>query len=351
MTGEEAASVSETVVVTGASAGVGRAVALAFGREGASVGLLARHEAALQEVVEEIEAAGGRAIAVVTDVADAEQVEEAAERVERAFGPITVWVNNAMATVFSPLADMNAREFERATDVTYLGVVYGTMSALRRMRPREAGMVVQVGSALAYRSIPLQSAYCGAKHAIRGFTDAVRCELLHDESNVGISSVHLPAINTPQFQWARARIGHHPRPLDPIYDPEVAADAVLWAARHRWREVIVGNSTLMTVTGNKVAPGLLDHYLAHAAYEGQHGHQRLESERSGNLFEPVAGYHAVRGPFDADSKQWSLPFWATTYPATVLGGGLLLAGIAGAIADHLRRPKRRRRKRRRRELF
>src|SRR5690348_4254057 len=245
---------SEVVVITGASAGVGRATAAAFARRGARLGLLARGPERLQAAREEMEHLGGQALAVPTDVADPDAVERAADLVERQFGPIDVWVNNAMVTVFSPFSEIRPDEFKRATEVTYLGAVYGTMAALRRMLPRDRGAIVQVGSALAYRSIPLQAPYCGAKHAILGFTASVRTELLHNHSHVRLTMVHLPAMNTPQFSWCRTRLPRHPQPVPPIFEPEVAAQGIYWAAHHRRRELLIGGSTVKAVVGNKVAP-------------------------------------------------------------------------------------------------
>src|SRR5215471_9826586 len=232
---------SQTVVITGASAGVGRAAAAAFARRGASIGLIARGRAGLDGARREVESLGGRAIAILADVADADQVEAAACAIEDQLGPIDVWVNNAMTSVFSPVKDMNASEFRRVTEVTYLGVVHGTLAALRRMLPRKSGTIVQVGSALAKRSIPLQSAYCAAKHAIEGFTESLRCELLHDDCNVHVTLVHLPAMNTPQFRWVKSRLPHYPQPVPPIYQPEVAAEAIVWASKHgKKKELYVG---------------------------------------------------------------------------------------------------------------
>jgi NAD(P)-dependent dehydrogenase (short-subunit alcohol dehydrogenase family) len=234
---------TRVVVVTGASAGVGRATAIAFARKGAAVGLLARGADGLDGARRDVEAAGGEALVVPTDVSDPEQVERAATAVEEALGPLDVWVNNAMATVFSPFTKITPEEYKRATEATYLGYVWGTMAALRRMLPRDRGVIVQVGSALAYRAIPLQAPYCGAKHAIQGFTESVRCELLHDRSSVRLTMVQLPALNTPQFDWGRSRMPRKPQPVPPIYQPKVAADAIVWAAGARRREVYVGGST------------------------------------------------------------------------------------------------------------
>jgi NAD(P)-dependent dehydrogenase (short-subunit alcohol dehydrogenase family) len=241
----------QVVVITGASAGVGRAAALAFAKRGARIGLLARDPLGLEDARREVESLGGRAIAVPTDVADAAQVEAAAEEVEAQLGEIDVWVNNAMSTVFARFVEIEPDEFKRATDVTYLGAVHGTMAALKRMLPRDHGAVVQVGSALSYRAIPLQSAYCGAKFAMRGFTDALRTELLHDGSNVWVTMVQLPAVNTPQFDWCRSKLPKHPQPVPPIYQPEVAGEAVYWAAQHRRREVVVGFSSMKAIVGNQ----------------------------------------------------------------------------------------------------
>ncbi|HLK42485.1 MAG TPA: SDR family oxidoreductase, partial [Thermoleophilia bacterium] len=248
----------EIVVVTGASAGVGRATAHAFARRGARVGLIARGREGLDQAAAEVERLGGEALVLPADVADPDQVEAAAEAVEEQFGPIDVWINDAMATVFAPLLEITPDEFRRATEVTYLGTVHGTMSALRRMIPRDRGTVVQVGSALAYRAIPLQSAYCGAKFAIRGFTDSIRTELRHDHSSVWLTMVQLPAVNTPQFEWCRTRLPNHPQPVPPIFEPEVPAEAVYWAAHHRRRELTVGGSALKAIWGNRLSPRLAD---------------------------------------------------------------------------------------------
>src|SRR4051812_26690960 len=243
------------VVITGASAGVGRAAVRAFAREGADIGLLARGIDGLEGARSEVEAAGGRALVVPTDVADAQTVEAAAERVERELGPIDVWVNNAMVSVFSPVKEMTAGEIRRVTEVTYLGVVHGTLSALKRMLPRDRGVIVQVGSALAYRGIPLQSAYCGAKHAIQGFTESLRCELMHDQSRVRVTMVQLPAMTPPQFDGGKGRLPRQPQPVPPIYAPEVAADAIVWATSTHRREISVGAPTAIAIWGNKFAAG------------------------------------------------------------------------------------------------
>ena len=256
-------------MVTGASAGVGRATVQAFARRGARLGLIARGPDGLEATRAEVERLGGSALMFAVDVADADKVEEAAARVEEAFGPIDIWVNNAMVSVFSPVKEMTAEEFHRVTEVTYLGVVYGTLAALKRMLPRDRGSIVQVGSALAYRGIPLQAAYCGAKHAIQGFTESLRCELLHDKSNVRVTMVQLPALNTPQFGWVKSRLPRKAQPIPPIFQPEIAAEAIYFAAHHPRREFYVGWSSVTAIVTNKFFPGVLDRILAQRAYESQ----------------------------------------------------------------------------------
>jgi short-subunit dehydrogenase len=332
-----AANDREVAVITGGSAGVGRAVAIRLAREGHPLGLLARDAEGLERTQIAITELGGRALAIRTDVAEWELVEAAADRIEAELGPIGIWINNAMVTVFSPFAAMRPDEFERVTRVTYLGIVNGTRAALGRMRPRDRGIVVQVGSALAYQAIPLQSAYCGAKFAARGFTDAVRAELRRDNSAVAVTTVHLPAINTPQFLWARSRLPAEPRPLAPIFDPETAAGSVLFAIRHRWREVHFGHSCALTVVGSRMAPGLLERYLAGAASEGQKSKRPQVGERAGNLFEPISGVHALRGTFEDETRSTTLPLWMTTFPLATLAAALVILilalVIAGLIAD------------------
>ncbi len=316
----------EVVVVTGASAGVGRAIAHAFAKRGAHIGLVARGEHGLTGAQEEVASFGGKALVLPTDVADHEQVEAAAEAVEREFGPIDVWVNDAMATVFAPFLEVTPEEFKRATEVTYLGAVYGTMSALKRMVPRDRGIVVQVGSALAYRAIPLQSAYCGAKFAIRGFTDSVRTELMHDGSNVWITMVQLSAVNTPQFNWCRTKLPDHPQPVPPIYQPEVPAEAVYWAAHHHRREIAVGFSAVKAIFGNKLAPRFADWYLARTGYKSQQIQGMPVNGRPDNLYEPVPEEAATHGMFDSRAQARSYQLWANMHRP------LVAAAVAGAAA-------------------
>jgi NAD(P)-dependent dehydrogenase (short-subunit alcohol dehydrogenase family) len=301
------------------------------------MGLLARGEDGLDGARAEVEAAGGRALAVATDVSRAEDVERAAEEIERKLGPIDVWVNNAMVSVFSPFSEMTADEFRRVTEVTYLGVVYGTMAALKRMIPRDRGTIVQVGSALAYRSIPLQSAYCGAKHAIRGFTDSIRCELAHDRRHVRITMVQMPALNTPQFSWVRTRLPRRPQPVPPIFEPEVAALAIAYASRRPRREIDVGGSTVAAIVGNAVAPRLLDRYLGRTGYASQQTAEPLPAERPDNLFAPVAGDHGAHGRFDVRSRRRSVELWATTHRGWIAGAIATGAvALAGAVARRRR---------------
>jgi len=304
---------SEVVVVTGGSAGVGRATVRRFAQSKAKVGILARGNEALKAARADVEQLGGEAIAIPTDVAYSEQVEAAAEKVEQRFGPIDVWVNNAMTTVFAPFLEVTPEEFRRATEVTYLGFVYGAMSALKRMVPRGRGTVVQVGSALAYRSIPLQSAYCGAKFAIRGFTDSVRTELLRRNSRVHITMVQMPALNTPQFDWCETRLPNGPQPVPPIFQPEVAAEAIFYAAHHRRREMYVGRSTVKAIVANKVFPSILDRYLAKTGYRSQQTDEPVPPHRPSNLFHPLRGDPGAHGGFDNRAQSISPQLWANTH--------------------------------------
>jgi NAD(P)-dependent dehydrogenase (short-subunit alcohol dehydrogenase family) len=302
-----------TVVVTGGSAGVGRATARAFARDGAEVAVIARGEQRLAATKAELEAFGVKCVAISADVADAAAVEAAAEQVENELGPIDVWVNNAMATVFAPMSDITPEEFRRATEVTYFGSVWGTQAALRRMRPRDRGVIVQVGSALAYRGIPLQAPYCGSKHALQGFLESLRCELLHDGSRIRLTMVQLPAVNTPQFTWARGKLPRTPQPVPPIFQPEVAADAIVWAAHHPQREVMVGGPTVKAIVGNAIAPSLADRYLARNGFAAQQTSEPTNGDRPDNLFAPVDGTQAAHGPFDAQAKSHSLQLRLRTY--------------------------------------
>ncbi|MGN6423570.1 MAG: SDR family oxidoreductase [Asticcacaulis sp.] len=309
----------KTVVVTGASAGLGRAIAVAFAREGCHVGLIARSEEGLKSAAAEALAAGeGAVVWAVADTADPEALGKAAVDLEAQLGPIDIWVNNAMETIFSRVADITPDEFRRVTEVTYLGFVYGTMEALKRMIARGQGTIIQVGSALAYRSIPLQSAYCGAKAAIRGFTDSLRCELIHNHRGVKLSMVHMPAMNTPQFSWARTHVPHQPQPVGKIFQPEVGADAVVHAARYPKREYFVGASTIEAVLGTKVLPGFMDHKMAKMSYEGQYASPAPIPTRAGNLMTPAAaGLHTTHGQFDDKavdhSTAWSLTKWLSRW--------------------------------------
>jgi short-subunit dehydrogenase len=320
----------EVVVITGASAGVGRATARAFARRGARIGLLARGEDGLEGARADVEKDGGEALAIPTDVAHSKDVEAAAEAVEKRFGPIGIWVNNAMTTVFSPLRKITPEEFKRATEVTYLGTVYGTMAALKRMYTRNRGCIVQVGSALAYRSIPLQAPYCGAKHAIRGFTDSLRSELIHDRSNIHLTMVQMPALNTPQFSWCKTTLPRHPQPVPPIFQPEVAAEAIVWAAHHKRREIYVGEPTILAIEGNKIAPGWLDHYLARTCYDGQQTDEPVGRDRPNNLFDPVPGDPGAHGIFDDRAHATSVQLWQTTHRGWLAAAGVGVAAFACA---------------------
>ncbi|MBF6148756.1 SDR family oxidoreductase [Nocardia nova] len=323
---------SRVVVVTGASGGIGRATAVAFGRRGDRVALLARGETGLAAAAEQIRRAGGTALIVPTDVAESEQVKAAAERVEQELGPIDVWVNVAFTSVFAPFDEIEPAEFRRVTEVSYLGYVYATMAALKRMKARNRGTIVHVGSALAYRGIPLQSAYCGAKHAIQGFHESLRCELLHERSGVRVTMVQMPAVNTPQFSWVLSRLPKQAQPVPPIYQPEVAARAVLYAADHpNRREYWVGGSTAATLAANAIAPGLLDRYLAKTGFDSQQTDQPRDPEQPENLWHPADGERGrdfgAHGIFDARSTEHSAQLWAGQHHGAVAAA---VAGVATA---------------------
>jgi short-subunit dehydrogenase len=326
---------SETVVITGAAAGVGRATARAFGKRGARVGLLARGVDDLKAAAAEIEQAGGKALVLPTDVADPDAVEAAAAAVERQFGAIDIWVNVAMATIFGEVWKITPEEFRRATEVTYLGFVYGTMAALKRMRPRDHGTIVQVGSALAFRAIPLQSAYCGSKFAIRGFTDSLRSELLHEKSRVHVTMVQMPALNTPQFDWARNKMGRRPQPVAPIFQPEVAAEAIYFAAHAKRRELYVSWSNWKVILANKLMPGVLDHILARKGFSGQLTDEPADPGRPDNLFTAVAGDHGAHGRFDQRARNVSTELWLSRY-SWLVALGVILAGVAALGERSLR---------------
>jgi len=325
-----------TIALTGASAGVGRALARRFARDGAQIGLIARDPGRLDATAAEVEDLGGRALAIPCDVADAAAVDAAADRIESAFGPIDIWINAAMVTVLSPVHAMTAEEYRRVTDVTYLGFVHGTLSALKRMRGRDHGHIVQVGSALSYRSIPLQSAYCGAKHAMLGFTDSLRSELIHEGSAIRLSVAHLPAVNTPQFQWMRNRMPRRPQPLPPIFQPEVAADGIHHLALNPRREMWIGGSSWQAILGQKIAPGLMDRILARRAWEGQMTQEPAGGDPD-NLFDAVPGDVGAHGPFDDRAKAGSAALTLSEHRTAVLGGAALGLGAAALAAWLVRR--------------
>jgi NAD(P)-dependent dehydrogenase (short-subunit alcohol dehydrogenase family) len=324
--------VRKVAVITGAGAGIGRATAAEFGRNGFDVALLSRDPGRLAEAAAELRRCGARAIAIPTDVADAAAVDAAAEQVERDLGAIDAWVNVAMATVFAPVHKLTAEEFQRGTAVTYLGQVHGTMAALRHMRPRNRGSIVCVGSALAYRSVPLQSIYCGAKFAIRGFLDSLRSELYHDRIAITLTEVDLPAVNTPQFDWARNKMGRKAQPVPPIFQPEVAARAIYFGAVNPRRQIWVGFPTVKAILANRIAPGLIDRYLARSGYSGQLTNERCDPEAPGNLFDPVKGDYGAHGRFDdrARTGSWEMftgyhrnAVWAVTFLCVAAAAGLL----------------------------
>jgi NAD(P)-dependent dehydrogenase (short-subunit alcohol dehydrogenase family) len=337
--------VAQTVVITGASAGIGRATARLFGQRGDRVGLIARGRAGLEAAVRDVELAGGTALAVPADVADFAQVDAAARQIEDALGPIDVWVNVAFTSVFAPFSEITPEEFRRVTQVSYLGFVHGTMAALARMRPRDRGVIVQVGSALGERSIPLQSAYCGAKHAINGFTLSLRCELLHDKSGVHVTAVQMPAVNTPQFSWVRSKLPRHPQPVPPIYQPEVAARGIVFAAAHpRRRQYYVGATTTATILANRMVPGLLDRYLARTGYSSQQTGGREGSGRPGNLWEPADNPpgedYGAHGEFDDKSHPHSAQLLLSHHRlAAATAVAAAAAGVVVARRARRRRPE------------
>jgi short-subunit dehydrogenase len=326
---------SRVVVITGASAGIGRATARAFAARGARVGLIARNAEALEHARSEVEARGGQAVVAIADVADAEAVERAAQGIEEAFGPIDVWINNAMTSVLGPIREITPDEFRRVTEVTYLGVVHGTLAALRRMQPRNEGVIIQIGSTLAYRGIPLQAPYCAAKHAIQGFHDSLLSELLHDQSNVRVCMVNLPAVNTPQFRWIRNHMPHKPKPFGTVFEPEVAAQAIVYASEHPRRELNVGWGTSQAIIANAFAPGLLDHYLARIGYDQQQSDEPEPASRADNLYAPVPDDAGAHGVFGADARTVSPQLVANTHRGAI-GAAVAVVGVM-ALARLVRR--------------
>ncbi len=327
----------KVVVITGGSAGVGRATAMEFARQGWNVAIIARDQQRLQSTARDLQSCGVQTLAVSADVSDFDALDRAAGQVEDELGPIDVWVNNAMATIFAPVRFTTPAEFRRATEVTYLGQVHGTMAALARMRPRNRGTIVNIGSALAYRAIPLQAAYCGAKFAVRGFTDALRCELLHEGVDVHLTMVHLPAVNTPQFDWALNKMGRRAQPVPPIYQPEVPARAIVFAVSARRREVWVGMPTLKAIVANKLAPGLLDRILAKSGYSGQLTQDVKPAGSPANLYTAVPGSYGSHGRFDSRSRRESLEFALSKNRGLVLSGVLALGVVVAAATSSLRR--------------
>jgi short-subunit dehydrogenase len=329
-----------TVVITGGSAGIGLAVAEIYARRGWAIGVIARGEERLEAAAQALENLGAAKVAIVSaDVAEASEVEAAADRCEQELGPIDVWVNDAMTTVYAPFLEMSAEEFERVTRVVYLGAVNGTRAALRRMRPRRTGAIVNVGSGLAYHAIPLQSAYCGAKFAMRGFTEALRAELVHDQLPISLSMVQLPGVNTPQFDWARNRLEHKPQPAPPVYQPEVAARAIVKAADEGLRELFVGKSTLQLFLGSIVAPGFLERIMAASAYDAQQSAEEEDGTRPDNLFAPAPGHHGAHGRFDDRARARGLVVNSRTLRGGTFAGGALLTLLIGVcLGALLRRP-------------
>ena len=321
----------EVVVVTGASGGIGRATAQAFAKRGAKIGLIARGHAGLEGALHDVRALGGEGIILPVDVADPNAVDDAAQKVEDTFGPIDIWVNDAFTSIFSPFSEISPQDYKRVTEVSYLGFVYGTMAALKRMKPRDRGTIVQVGSALAYRGIPLQSAYCGAKHAIQGFTESLRTELYHDKSNVWITMAQMPAVNTPQFSWVKSKLPRKAQPVPPIYQPEVAAEAVYWLAHHHKRQMFVGGSTAIVVTGNKFFPGIGDHYLARTGFDSQQYDGHRDPNQPENLYHPADQNkdYGAHGAFDDRAIDKSYELWASEHLIPIVGAAVGLAALAG----------------------
>lgn len=317
--------------MTGATSGIGRAIARRFAQDGAHIGLIARGREPLENAKKEIEDAGGRALVLPTDIADSDAVESAARAVEEAFGPIDIWVNNAMTTVFAPFKDVEPDEFRRATEVTYLGTVWGTRAALNRMLPRDRGSIVIVGSALAYRGIPLQAPYCGAKHGVKGFFESLRTELRHDGSHVHLSMVQLPGVNTPQFEHGRSKMPKVPQPMPPYYQPEVAADAIHWAAHHKRRELYVGFPTVKTIVGNKVAPWLVERVLAKQGYKGQQSDKPADPNRPDNLFSPPPGDQGAHGPYDAKARGSSVQTQIAKNRGALAGAAAAVFVLTGSL--------------------
>ena len=322
----------KVVIVTGASAGLGRAIAHAFAERKCKVGLIARSKKALHDVKREVEKLGGEGLVLPLDIADHKAVDEAATQVENQWGRIDIWINNAMNSVFSPVKEMQAEEYKRVTEVTYLGQVYGAQAALKRMLPRDEGKIIFVGSALAYRGIPLQSAYCASKHAIQGFFDSLRSELIHDNSNVKITMVQLPAMDTTQFGWVKSRLPNKPRPMGKIFAPELAAEAMIYAAENDRREIYLGSPTVQAIVGNKFFPGLGDYFLGKKGYKGQQTDEPADSDRKDNLWEPVEGKHAVHGGFSDISHNSSVQYWLTTHKTLTVAALALAAGAFIAVA-------------------
>jgi len=330
-------SMSEVVVITGASAGLGRATALRFAKDGASVALLARDEAALQETLTEVQAAGGRGLVIVCDVSDPAQVEAAAERAETELGPIDIWVNNAVASVYMPAQEIKPEEYRRVTEVSYLGQVYGTLAALKRMTPRDRGTIVLVGSGLAYRGAPFHSAYCGSKFALRGFFESLQTELRHDGSNIRLTMVHPSTLNTPFYSWVRTTLPQKPNAVKPVFQPEVAAEAIHWASRHNRRELRLGAPTVAAAYGNGLFPRVTDWLMGKLGYKVETQDEPTPPERPNNLWTPAHGMHATRGEFDAEAKDFSPQLWATTHRQWVGLGAIAVIGAALFGARKVRR--------------